>query len=175
MYPQVGRDNEDAIRGSAEAIASRDVLDGSSDLPSEKQRPKLSIKELAFRSVAALRAHPHVSNVLTHISSAKWDKVEQSLATILDLTTTSSSLSLLEENIIDLMCADRGVTGKLLKPYFRTLLYKLLEPHEAKQIIHHTEVLFLELQLKAEHPPQPAPGSSEQGMKPCLMPISTNA
>lgn len=131
------------------------------ELRSRERRPKLSTEELAFRTFAAFRAHPHVNNVLTHISRANWAKVEQSLATILDLGTTSGSLSSLEENIIDLMCADRGVTGKILRPYFHAVLHRLLEPHQAQRIIRHIEILYLQLEWRAQHPPQLAPASSE--------------
>lgn len=36
----------------------------------------------------------------------------------LEPTITSDGLSPLEQNIIELMCAERGITGKILKPYF---------------------------------------------------------
>ena len=42
-------------------------------LPAERRsetHPKLSTAELAFRIVAAFRAHPHINNVLTHIARA---------------------------------------------------------------------------------------------------------
>lgn len=44
--------------------------------------------------------------------------LEQSLRRILDPATTSERLSPLEENILDLMCADRGITGRILKLTF---------------------------------------------------------
>ena len=90
-------------------------------LPARAGTPKLpeaSTAELAFRIFAAFRAHPHINNVLTHISRAKWAEVEKSLNRILDLATTSDGLSPLEENIIELMVGERGITGKILKPYF---------------------------------------------------------
>ena len=39
-----------------------------------KDRLELSTVELAFRIFAALRAHPHINNVLTHISRAQWSE-----------------------------------------------------------------------------------------------------
>ena len=39
--------------------------------PEHESRLPLSTAELAFRIFAAFRAHPHINNVLTHISRAK--------------------------------------------------------------------------------------------------------
>ncbi len=39
--------------------------------PRSEARPELSRAELAFRIFAAFRAHPHINNVLTHISRAQ--------------------------------------------------------------------------------------------------------
>jgi hypothetical protein len=91
-------------------------------------RPEPSIDELAFRVLVAFRLHPHLSNVLTHISGAHWAKVERSLNSIFDLTTTSGSLSTLDQNIVDLMCADRGITGRIMKPYFQPFCAGFLSP-----------------------------------------------
>ena len=116
---------------------------------------ELSTAELAFRIFAAFRAHPHINNVLTHISRAKWVEVEKSLNRILDLATTSDGLSPLEENIIELMVGERGVTGKILKPYFVTALHSRLEPSHAERLIRHIKTLYLELEWKVQHPPAP--------------------
>ena len=120
-----------------------------------------STAELAFRIFAAFRAHPHINNVLTHISRAKWVEVEQSLNRILDLGTTSDGLSPLEENVIDLMVGERGTTGKILKPYFQAALHRVLEPSQAERLIRHVNALYLELEWKVQHPAPPSPRSSE--------------
>lgn len=112
--------------------------------------------ELAFRIFAAFRAHPHINNVLTHISRAKWAEVEQSLSHILDLATNSDGLSPLEENIIELMVGERGITGKILKPYFLATLRRILEPGRVQRLVRHIDVLYLELEWKQQHPPAPA-------------------
>ena len=119
--------------------------------PASRQR--LALAELAFRIFAAFRAHPHINNVLTHISRAKWGEVEHSLNRILDVSTTSESLSPLEENIIDLLVGERGVTGRIMKPYFHAAMHGLLEPHDADRLIRHVNALYLELEWKAQHPP----------------------
>ena len=124
-----------------------EYLLGDSELP--------EAAELVFRIFAAFRAHPHINNVLTHISRAKWAEVEKSLNRILDLATTSDGLSPLEENIVELMVGERGITGKILKPYFLAALHRILEPRHAQRLIGHIDVLYLELEWKARHPPAP--------------------
>lgn len=133
--------------------------------PNAKRHPQLSTADLAFGIYATFRSHPHISNVLTHISRARWIEVEQSIASILDPATTSDDLSPLGRNIVDLMVAERGTTGKILKPYFHAILHKLLEPHRAERLIRHVEALFLEIEWLAEHP-APPPAASESSQEP---------
>lgn len=125
------------------------------ELAASESRSEPSSAELAFRIFAALRAHPHINNVLTHISRAKWAELEKSLDHILDLATTSDGLSPLEENIIDLMVGERGVTGRILKPYYQAALHRIVEPGRAERLIRHVDVLYLELEWKAQHPAAP--------------------
>ena len=108
---------------------------------------EIAVGDLVFLVVAAFRRHPHISNVLTHISGANWERVEQALRAILDPLAASRDLSPLARNIVDLMCADRGVTGRILKPYFRDLLAKILSPHLAALLTDHVSFLFLEFEL----------------------------
>lgn len=77
---------------------------------------------LAFALVTAVRRHPHVSNVMTHISGQNWAQVEQAFHAILDPRTRASDLTPLGENIVELMCAERGVTGRLFRPYLTQVL-----------------------------------------------------
>lgn len=141
-------------------VTLREYLLPQAQASESGSRPELSTAELAFRIFAAFRAHPHINNVLTHISRAKWVEVEQSLTRILDLSTTSDGLSPLEENILDLMAGERGITGKILKPYFAAALHRILEPERAGRLIRHVNALYLELEWKVQHPP-PAPLPSE--------------
>jgi hypothetical protein len=108
---------------------------------------QIAVGDLAFLVVAAFRRQPHISNVLTHISGANWGRVEQALRAILDPLTASRDLTPLARNIVDLMCADRGVTGRILKPYFRDLLARILSPHLAALLTDHVSLLFLEFEL----------------------------
>ncbi|MBX9648119.1 MAG: hypothetical protein K2X57_13815 [Xanthobacteraceae bacterium] len=128
-------------------------------------RPGLSTDELAFKTFAAFRAHPHISNVLTHNSGANWVRVERSLNRFLDLATASDGLSPLEQNIIDLTCADRGITSRIMKPYFHTVLHKILQLDHAERLIRHVETLFLELEWKAQHPAHAAPVQNKPSLE----------
>lgn len=110
---------------------------------------KIAVGDLAFLVVAAFRRHPHINNVLTHISGANRQRVEQAQRAILDPLTASRDLTPLARNILDLMCADRGVTGRILKPYFRGLLARILSPHLAGLLTDHVSFLFLELELES--------------------------
>lgn len=75
-------------------------------------------EELAFGLVARLRAEGHLSNVLTHLSAGKWGAVEQAIAAILRPRAATKRLSGLARNILELVCDDRGVTGRRMRPFF---------------------------------------------------------
>lgn len=137
--------------------------------PDTEDGLELSTDELAFRIFAAFRAHPHINNVLTHISRARRSELEQSLNRILDLSTTSDRLSVLDENIIDLMVGERGVTGKIMKPYFQAALRRLLDPSRAERLLRHVSALYLELECKVQRAALSAPvakGSGDAGSQP---------
>src|SRR5664279_2421391 len=119
---------------------------------------EISVGDFAFLVVAAFRRQPHISNVLTHISGASWERVEQALRAILDPLAASRDLPPLARNIVDLMCADRGVTGRIMKPYFRDFLGKILSPCLAALLTDHVSFLFLEFELGSRL----AEGSSDQ-------------
>ena len=135
-------------------------LRSAEELSASKPPLEPSTPELSFRIFAAFRAHPHINNVLTHISRAKWREVEQALNRIFDVSMTSDGLSPLEENIVELMVGERGITGKILKPYFQAALRRILEPSSAERLIRHITALYLELEWKVQHP-TPAPLKSE--------------
>ena len=110
---------------------------------------EIAVGDLAFLVVAAFRRHPHINNVLTHISGANWQRVEQAQRAILNPLTASRDLTPLARNILDLMRADRGVTGRIMKPYFRGLLAGILSPHLAALLTDHVSILFLESELES--------------------------
>src|SRR5450759_1926793 len=114
MRAQSGLDRQIELHTPTGAIFPCEFPPETPEPHSVTARPELSIGELAFRVRVAFRVHPHLSNVLTHISGASWAKVEQSLNVIFDLAPTSGSLSSFDQNIIDLMSADRGITGRIM-------------------------------------------------------------
>src|SRR3569623_1224253 len=62
-------------------------------------RARLSTADLAFRVFAAFRAHPHINNVLTHISQSNWPQVEEALNVILDPSGSENLSSLARNNV----------------------------------------------------------------------------
>lgn len=153
----------DARATKSKALYAEPAL-GAALLPISEAGSRLPTAELAFRIIAAFRAHPHINNVLTHISRAKWADVERAIEAILDSATTSDGLSPLARNIVDLMCAERGVTGRILKPYFHSTLHRVLEPMRAERLIRHIQALHLELEWQAGQPaPAPSEPSKEAG------------
>ncbi len=108
--------------------------------------PELGRRELVETIIATLRCHPHVNNVLTHISGGQWTRIDEALSAILDDRTTVVGLSPLARNVVDLLCAERGVTGRILKPYFRDVLARLLPGEAGQSLWDHIVRLSLELQ-----------------------------
>lgn len=104
----------------------------------------LDVRRLAGIAVTAFRAHGHICNVLTHISGAKWDRVEEALCAILDPRAGRRELTPLAENILDLLCGNRGVTGRIMKPYFELLLLGTLPTDVAVQICVNVARLYKE-------------------------------
>ncbi len=86
---------------------------------------------LAAHIAVAFRDHPHINNVMTHISGANWQNVERALAELLDADRTSTSLSRLARNILQLLCAERGVTGRIVKPYVTGILNHITQGETA--------------------------------------------
>ncbi|MDE2167271.1 MAG: DUF2478 domain-containing protein [Alphaproteobacteria bacterium] len=105
-----------------------------------------NLDRLTAMWLGALRDHSHLANVLTHISRNSWGDVERALRSIFDGNVTSQDLSPLARNIVDLLCADRGVTGRIMKPYFRVFLASALPPDQARRLSAHVTKLFLELE-----------------------------
>ena len=101
----------------------------------------LAVSELAAVIVSHFRAHGHICNVMTHISGAQWDRVEEAICVILDPTAGKLQLTSLAENIVDLLCAERGVTGRIVKPHFEGLLRQLLPTDVAARICTHVASL----------------------------------
>jgi hypothetical protein len=109
----------------------------------------MAVPELVAYIVTAFRRHPHICNVLTHISGGSWDRIERALQVILDHHSGPNDLSPLALNIIDLMCADRGITGRIFKPYYQDLLVAVVGTAVAGRLIAHVTSLFMERGIAA--------------------------
>lgn len=105
--------------------------------------------ELAFRIAVGFRQHGHIGNVLTHISGRDWAKIEHALRGILDPQTGGAELSPLARNILELLCANRGVTGRIMRPYFCILLTAALGRDPAARLVHQIDIVFAESEQAA--------------------------
>jgi hypothetical protein len=77
---------------------------------------------LAQIMVATLRNHSHLNNVLTHIAAKNWQHVEEALDIILDPAGEVETLTPLAQNILRLICDNRGTTGRIMQPFFLAFL-----------------------------------------------------
>jgi hypothetical protein len=144
-----------ARKGRARRAAAK--LQRAPDAP---EQVAADLDDLVFRVVAAFRRHPHVNNVLTHIARADWRAVEQAVRAILDPCSLARDLSPLACNIVDLMCADRGVTGRILKPYYQDLLRIVLGEPAAARFIAHVGCLYLDCEAAARAAAAAKPNSA---------------
>ena len=112
---------------------------------------EFDLGDLVHTAVAVLRSHPHINNVFTHLCGGKWERIGQALRVILNPLATLNDLSPLAQNIVELMCAERGITGRILKPYFHVLLAKVLPPRTAAYLRAHVLRLFHEMEARDAH------------------------
>ncbi len=110
---------------------------------------RLDPAAMAGIATSAFRAHGHICNVMTHISGGHWDRVEDALRLILDPRAGRSDLTPLAENIVELLSADAGVTGRIAKPYFETLMARLLPADAAATLCAHVACLLLDAPARA--------------------------
>ena len=111
---------------------------------------EFDLEDLVETVIAVFRYHPHINNVFTHICGGQWERIGHALRVILNPLATLNDLSPLAQNIVELMSAERGVTGRILRPYFNTLLGKVLPPQLSAHLCRHVLCLSLEIQTR-EH------------------------
>jgi hypothetical protein len=80
------------------------------------------------------------------------------LCVIFNPLATLNDLSPLAQNIVELMCAERGITGRILKPFFHALLDKVLPARTAAYLRTHISRLFLEMKARDARPSRWAAG-----------------
>ncbi len=121
-------------------------------------RRDMAADEMSPFVVAAFRRHPHINNVLTHISGGDWSRVDQALRAILAPRGGGRSLSPLAQNLLELMCANRGITGRILGPYYREFLVAFLGERAARRLIARVTRRYTDVRAAAREsvPRQPA-------------------
>lgn len=95
---------------------------------------KTQIELLAETLSGALRRHPHLGNVLTHISRARWARVDEALLPLLNPHRNRLDVGPLTQNLLELICDNRGTTGRIMQPFFRAFLARHVTRDEAAQI-----------------------------------------
>jgi len=156
-------DGQPATRIGPEECVQLGISPESRSPVRQGARADIFADDLAFRTRVAFRSHSHINNVLTHISGGDWNRVEETLRVIFDPMVERAGLSPLARNILDLVCAERGVTGRILKPYFRAFLHDLLEPELAARIISRLAALYSGAERSAKNAVKAAGESTEGG------------
>lgn len=108
--------------------------------------------DLVHTTVAVFRNHPHINNVMTHICGGQWERIGQALCVILNPLATLDDLSPLAQNMVELMCAGRGITGRILQPYFHAFLFKVIPGRTAAYLCAHILHLFREIEAHRRAP-----------------------
>jgi hypothetical protein len=121
------------------------------------QFPEFDCEEIAKTLAAAFRWHPHISNVLTHICGSQWTKIEAAMRSIVDPAARWADLSPLSQNLVELMWAECGVTGRILKPYLREFVARKISPQASDRLLRHLAQLCSmqktdPIQCGEEHP-----------------------
>lgn len=91
-------------------------------------------KFLAEDLSSAFRRHPHLGNVLTHISSGRWPRVDEALQPLFTPSSKGFEVGPLTRNILELICDNRGTTGRIMQPFFQTYLSRRLNTVDAENI-----------------------------------------
>ena len=102
--------------------------------------------------VAVFRNHGHINNVLTHLSGGDWARIEEALRGILDPSSTGAGLSPLARNLVHLLEAEGGVSGRIAKPYFHAQLEALLHPEVAQDVKTRMARLLRQVEATGRHP-----------------------
>lgn len=95
---------------------------------------KTKAELLAETLSSALRRHRHLGNVMTHISSARWPRVDEALAPLFNPYNECLKVGPLTQNLLELICDNRGTTGRIMQPFFRSFLARNFTIDEAEQI-----------------------------------------
>ncbi|MEC5293505.1 hypothetical protein VSX64_23295 [Aurantimonas sp. C2-6-R+9] len=141
MNMMVGKIRPTEVAGSGQAAALMEGLRQPPISLAGRDLAEMPVSTLAAIVVASFRANGHICNVMTHISGARWDRVEEAIRVILDPCAGKRQMTPLAANILDLLCAEHGVTGRIVKPYFEVLLGRLLPADVAARMCAHVACL----------------------------------
>jgi len=98
------------------------------DAPSQSCLEAKDGLQFAQLLTSAFRSHPHINNVLTHISHGQWNRIEAALETILTAPIDTAPVSPLERNLLCLLWEEGGITGRIMKPFFLDICRTSLPP-----------------------------------------------
>ena len=134
-------------------------------------KPAAAVDDLSFALVALLRAEGHLCNVLTHIASGDWRAVEQAIVAILSPRTSSKKLSDLARNILELACDNRGVTGRIMGPFFFNAIVQVAGKKDGKRLERKIRQLRRRMSLDGQvrlmaRPPQPGKSAGARSARP---------
>src|SRR6185437_11237546 len=90
---------------------------------------------------SAFRNHPHINNVLTHISLGQWDRIEAALGNLLTAPIDTAPVSPLERNLLCLLWEEGGITGRVVKPFFLDICRTSLPPSLAARCVAGIDAL----------------------------------
>jgi hypothetical protein len=79
--------------------------------------------------------------MLTHLASGDWSAIEQAIAAILGPRACSKRLSNVARTILELICDDRGATGRIMRPFFFNAIERIAGEPEMKRLEKQVEGL----------------------------------
>jgi hypothetical protein len=129
--------------------------------PTEKAADDDASIDLAFTLVSLLRADGYLCNVLTHVSSDDWRAVERAINAILEPRTPPRRLSNIPRNLLELLCDDRGIAGRIMRPFFFAAVAQVagtaeMKRHEARIRRLRRRISCDPMACRAPRTPRPA-------------------
>lgn len=111
-----------------------------------------SLDQLVFIVAAGFRQHGHIGNVLTHICGRERATLEHALRSTFDPQAAGPDLPPLARNVVELLCANRGVTGRIARPFFHKMLNSLLGPGPAARLLKRIDLVFAQTRSVPSEP-----------------------
>lgn len=96
--------------------------------------PSPDLNNLTAILVAVLRSDGHLCNVLNHVGRGDWQRIEAAIRAILAPRTRPSHLDSVADNVLELICDGRGVTGPVMQSVFFGTIARKLSPRLAGRL-----------------------------------------